>query len=156
MDEMTRYPRQSKPTAQQPSKQHGVGPGGERLRKRTLQDLRPLVRDGRYRIGPHASKHATCEGFTEQDIVATVHFGRELMRYIQDQRLLVLGFIRPSPEVHIPLHVVLDYSKPRWVDVVTAYIPVEPHRAVSRTRLAEALRYDRHVPASRWVGPGLG
>ena len=164
MDDMTRYSRQCKPTAQHSSHNQGASPGaargskggGTRLRKRTLSDLQPLVRDGRYRIGPHASKHATCEGFTEQDILAAVYYGRELMRYVQDERLLVLGFIRPSPEVHIPLHVVLEYSTPRWVDVVTAFIPMEPHRVVSRTRLAEALRYDRHVPASRWVGPGAG
>lgn len=164
MDDMTRYSRQCKPTAQPPTQNQRASRGTkqgsrtarERLRKRTLSDLQPLVRDGRYRIGPHASKHATCEGFTERDIVAAVFYGRELMRYIQDERLLVLGFIRPSPEVHIPLHVVLDYSTPRWVDVVTAFIPMEPHRVVSRTRLAEALRYDRHVPDSRWVGPGAG
>ena len=164
MDDMTRYSRQCKPTAQPPTQNQGTrrgamrgsNAGGVRLRKRTLVDLQPLVRDGRYRIGPHASKHATCEGFTEQDIVAAVFYGRELMRYVQDERLLVLGFISPSPEVHIPLHVVLDYSTPRWVDVVTAFIPLEPHRVVSRARLAEALRYDRHVPASRWVGPGAG
>jgi hypothetical protein len=152
MDEMTRHARQSKPNAQPPLARKG----GERLRKRTLSELRPLVRDGRYRIGPHASKHATCEGFTEQDIVATVCYGRELMRYTQDERMLVLGFISPSRDVQIPLHVVLDYSKPRWVDVVTAFIPLEPHRVVSRSRLAEALRYDGHLPVSRWVGPGAG
>ncbi|MEX2540515.1 MAG: DUF4258 domain-containing protein [Trueperaceae bacterium] len=152
MDEMTRHARQSKPHAQPPLTRKG----GERLRKRTLNELRPLVRDGRYRVGAHACKHATCEGFTEQDILGTVLYGRELMRYVQDERLLVLGFISPSLDVRIPLHVVLDYSKPRWVDVVTAFIPMEPHRVVSRSRLAEALRYDRHVPASRWVGPGAG
>lgn len=152
MDEMTRYARQCKPSAQ-PSRS---AQSRERLRKRTLNELKPLVRDGLYRIGPHASKHATCEGFTERDIVATIHYGRELMRYTQDERLLVLGFISPSPDVRIPLHVVLDYSKPRWVDVVTAFIPIEPHRVVSRGRLAEALRYDRHMPLSRWVGPGAG
>lgn len=152
MDEMTRHARQCKPNARPPS----AVKGAERLRKRTLVDLRPLVREGRFRIGPHACKHATCEGFTEQDIVGTVYHGRELMRYIQDQRLLVLGFISPSHRVRIPLHVVLDYSKPRWVDIVTAFIPLEPHHVVSRSRLAEALRYDRHVPASRWVGPGAG
>lgn len=150
MDELTLDNRRTKPTAR-PSRDKNRG---KPVRKRTLQELRPLVREGRYRIGPHASKHATCEGFTEQDIVGAVFFGRELMRYVVDERMLVLGFICPSPEVRIPLHVVLEYRKPRWVDVVTAFIPHDPHRPVSRGRLAEALRYDRHVPSSRWVGPG--
>jgi hypothetical protein len=116
----------------------------KRPRVRTLAELRPLVRHGNYRIASHAQQHASCEGFTEQDMYAAIMYGRELLRYHQDERLLVLGYIRPSKEVTIPLHVVLEYSKPRWVDVVTAFIPEEPHRVISRGRLAEMLRYDRH------------
>lgn len=112
-------------------------------RVRTLQELQPLVKRGDYRIGAHAVKHAACEGFTERDIVGTMLYGRELLRYVYDERLLVLGYIRPSVEVQIPLHVVLEYAKPRWVDVVTAFIPKDAHHAVSRERLAEMLRYDR-------------
>lgn len=133
---------------------HRSGPRNAGPRRRTLQDLRPLVQNGSYRLGPHAARHAACEGFTETDIVGAVLYGRELMRYVHDERLLVLGYIRPSPTVSIPLHVVLEYSKPRWVDVVTAFIPLEPHRVPSRARLAQELLYDRHEPASRWVGPG--
>jgi hypothetical protein len=70
-------------------------------------------------------------------------YGRELVRYLEDERLLALGFIRASATVKIPLHVVLEYSKPRWVDVVTAFVPKDAYRVVSRTRLAELLRYDR-------------
>ena len=125
-----------------------------RPRVRTLQDLKPHMREGRYRIGPHATKHAACEGFTERDIVATVLYGRELLRYSQDERLLVLGWISPSPTVKIPLHVVLEYAKPRWVDVVTAFIPNEAHRVVSRARLAEMLRYDREDRTMRQIGSG--
>lgn len=121
-------------------------------RRRNLADLRPLVKQGHYRIASHAVKHAACEGFTERDIVATVLYGRELMRYPLDERLLVLGWLPVSSAVKIPLHVVLEYRKPRWVDVVTAFIPADPHRVVSRARLAEALRHDRHEPEQRTVG----
>ncbi len=123
-------------------------------RRRTLSELRPWVKQGRYRIGRHAAKHATCEGFTETDIVQTVLYGRELMRYWEDERLLVLGYLPVSASVKIPLHVVLEYRTHRWVDVVTAFIPQDPHRVPSRARLAEALRYDRDEPRSRLVGPG--
>ena len=116
-----------------------------------------MVRAGRYRVGSHATKHATCEGFTEEDIVATVIYGKELLRYTQDERLLALGYICPSPDVRIPLHVVLEYAKPRWVDVVTAFIPQEAHRVMSRSRLAHLLRHDRHESRVRIVGSsGLG
>lgn len=128
---------------------------GRRPKVRTLQELKPLVREGHYRIGRHAAKHATCEGFSEGDIVATVLYGKELLRYLYDERLLVLGYIHPSPTVKIPLHVVLEYSKPRWVDVVTAFIPTEAHRPMSRTRLAELLRYDLSEPYVREVGVQL-
>jgi hypothetical protein len=117
---------------------------GRPPKRRTLEDLRPLVRDGRYRIARHAVRHAAAEGFTERDIVATILHGRELVRYLEDERLLVLGWLPVSAEVKLPLHVVLEFVKPRFVEVVTAFIPRDPHRAISRTRLAEVLRWDGH------------
>jgi hypothetical protein len=119
---------------------------------RKLEQLRPLVREGRYRIGSHASKHAVCEGFSEQDMVEVILSGNELLHYWEDKRLLVLGYIELSVTVKIPLHVVMEYGKPRWVDVVTAFIPAEPHQITSRTRLAELLRHDRHEKRARRVG----
>ncbi len=113
-------------------------------RRRVLEDLRPLVRDGKYRIARHAVRHAAAEGFTEHDMIATILHGRELVRYLEDERLLVLGWVPVSSEVKLPLHVVLEFSKPRFVDVVTAFIPRDPHRAPSRARLADVLRYDEH------------
>lgn len=117
-----------------------------RPRTRSLAELRPHVRDGRYRVARHAVRHAATEGFTERDIVATVLHGRELVRYVEDERLLVLGWVPVSAEVKLPLHVVLEYARPRFVDVVTAFIPRDPHRVPSRARLAEVLRWDGHEP----------
>jgi hypothetical protein len=117
-----------------------------------LEYLRPLIREGRYRIGSHANKHAMCEGFTEQDMVEVMLSGYELLHYWQDKRLLVLGYIALSDSVKIPLHVVMEYAKPRWVDIVTAFIPAEPHQITSRARLAELSRHDRHEKTVRRVG----
>lgn len=145
MDESGRGPYTPEPPARarlrtgRPPPRAPAGP-----RRRALDDLRPLVRAGRYRIGRHASRHATSEGFTEHDIVATVLHGRELVRYLEDERLLVLGWLPVSAEVRLPLHVVLEFSRPRFVDVVTAFIPHDPHRVPSRSRLAEVLRWDGH------------
>ena len=132
---------------------NGPGQAAPRPKRRTLHDLRPLVRDGQYRLGPHAKRHAATEGFTEHDVVATVLHGRELARYLHDERLLVMGWVPVSPSVRIALHVVLEYRTPRWVDVVTAFIPTDPHRAISRTRLAELLRHDAHEPRVTRVAP---
>lgn len=121
-------------------------------KRRTLEDLRPLVRDGRYRLGRHVARHALAEGFTEHDVVATVLHGREMVRYLEDERLLVLGWLPVSREVKLPLHVVLEFSRPRFVDVVTAFIPRDPHRVPSRARLAEVLRWDGHEVRTERVG----
>lgn len=129
---------------------------GHRPKRRVLEDLKPLVRDGRYRVARHAVRHAASEGFTESDIVATILFGRELVRYLEDERLLVLGWLPVSAEVKLPLHVVLEFSKPRFVEVVTAFIPRDPHRAISRARLAEVLRWDGHVPVATETGQDDG
>jgi hypothetical protein len=123
-----------------------------REKGRKLEQLRPFVREGRYRIGSHATKHATCEGFSEQDMVEVMLTGNELLHYWQDKRLLVLGYIELSSTVKIPLHVVMEYGKPRWVDIVTAFIPEEPHQITSRARLAELSRHDRHERSVRRVG----
>ncbi len=125
-------------------------------RRRVLDDLRPLVRDGRYRLARHAVRHAAAEGFTERDIVATVLHGRELVRYVEDERLLVLGWLPVSAEVKLPLHVVLEFARPRFVDVVTAFIPRDPHRPLSRSRLAEVVRWDGHEPQAELHGQDAG
>lgn len=119
----------------------------------TLADVHPLLLEGHYRIGRHAHQHAQCEGFTENDIINVALDGQELMRYPEDARVLVLGYIEVSTRVRLPLHVVLEYSKLRLVDVVTAFIPEYPHRVISRTRLAQMLRYDRHVRMEKTSGP---
>jgi hypothetical protein len=143
-----------KPSSIHPVNVKGLIDDVEDMREkgRKLEQLRPLIRDGHYRIGSHANKHAMCEGFSEQDIVEVILSGHELLHYWQDKRLLVLGYIELSSTVKIPLHVVMEYSKPRWVDVVTAFIPEEPHQITSRARLAELSRHDRHERVVRRVG----
>jgi len=127
-------------------------PSPRRPARRSLAELRPHVRDGRYRLGPHVTRHALAEGFTEQDVVMTLLHGRELARYLEDHRLLVLGWLPAGRDVRLPLHVVAEYGRPRWVDVVTAFIPSDPHRIVSRLRLAELLRPDPQGATVRRAG----
>lgn len=124
----------------------------KRLRRRTLADLRPLVKAGKYRIAPHAVNHALSEGFTEKDIVGCILYGKELLRYIEDERILVLGYIVVSPKVKIPLHIVLEHKLPRQVEIITAFIPKEAHRVMSKDRLAEFLRHDQHEVIVKTIG----
>ncbi len=123
------------------------------MKLRRLADLVPYVREGRYRIGPHVARHMRAEGFTELDVVRAVEYGRELAVYPEDARMLVLGYIVVSPRLKLPLHVVLEYRKPRFVDIVTAFIPREPHRVYSRARLALLVRFDGERYEEEWVAP---
>ncbi len=120
---------------------------------RRLAELVPLVREGRYRIGPHVARHMRAEGFTELDVVRAIEYGRELAVYPEDARMLVFGYIVVSPRLKLPLHVVLEYARPRFLDVVTAFIPNEPHRVYSRARLAALLRFDGAREKVEWVRP---
>ncbi len=120
---------------------------------RRLEDLLPLVREGRYRLGPHVAKHMLQEGFSEWDLVRALEWGRELAIYPEDGRMLVLGYMVFPPRLRLPLHIVLDYTPPKRVDIVTAFIPKEPHRVYSRTRLAALLRFDGALEEVRWVLP---
>ncbi|GAB5602085.1 DUF4258 domain-containing protein [Thermus sp. FJN-A] len=122
-------------------------------RLRRLQDLLPHLREGRYRLGPHVAKHMLQEGFTELDVLRALEWGRELAIYPEDQRMLVLGYMVFPPRLRLPLHVVLEYAAPRHVDIVTAFIPKEPHRVYSRARLAAILRFDRALEEVRWSKP---
>ena len=119
--------------------------------RRTLEDLQDLIWGGRYSVKLHAAQHARAEGFTEADIVETLLNGRELAVYPQDQRMLLLGYINVSKHLKIPLHVVVDYSPYRWVDVVTAYIPDQPYRVVSRERVA--ILISNHDRSERVINP---
>jgi len=123
------------------------------MKLRRLSDLVPLVREGRYRLGPHVARHMRAEGFTELDVVRAIEYGRELMVYPEDARMLVLGYIVASPRLKLPLHVVLEYERPRFVDIVTAFIPDEPYRVYSRARLAMLIRFDGEQVEEEWVGP---
>jgi hypothetical protein len=125
----------------------------KRPRIRRLEELLPYIREGRYRIGPHVAKHMLQEGFIEHDVLQAVEWGREMAVYPEDQRMLVLGYMVFPPQLRLPLHVVLEYREPRWVDIVTAFIPKKPHQVYSRARIAAILRYDGTFEEVRWVRP---
>lgn len=119
---------------------------------RRLHTLLEHIEAGRYRLGPHVARHMLQEGFLERDVLTALRWGRELAVYPEDARMLVLGYMVFGGRVKLPLHVVLEYAKPRWVDIVTAFIPERPHRVYSRARLAALLRFDGGREAVEWAG----
>lgn len=124
-----------------------------RPRIRRLSELLPLVREGRYRIGPHVAKHMLQEGFIEHDVLQAIEWGRELAVYPEESRMLVLGYMVFPPQLRLPLHVVLEYRENRWVDIVTAFIPKKPHEVYSRARIVAILCFDGTFEEVRWKRP---
>jgi hypothetical protein len=113
------------------------------MSRSSLIDLQEHLWHGRYAVKSHAARHARAEGFTETDIVHVLEHGRELAIYPEDARMLVLGYVHFGSQLSIPLHVVVDYSQYNWLDIVTAYIPEQPYRVVSRERVAILVSEDR-------------
>lgn len=122
-------------------------------RIRRLEELLPLLKEGRYRVGNHVARHMVQEGFTELDVIKALEWGRELAVYPADSRMLVLGYLVAPPSLRLPMHVVVEYNQPRMLEIVTAFIPREPHRVYSRARLAALMRFDGELEEVRWVGP---
>ena len=121
-------------------------------RRPSLEQLQDLIWSGRYAIKAHAVRHAISEGFTERDIVTSLERGRELAVYPEDSRMLVLGYIHVSGTLRLPLHVVIEFS-PNFLDVVTAYIPDDPYRIVSRERVAILIEHGPRTTRERLHDP---
>jgi|UPI00068D7816 hypothetical protein len=122
--------------------------------QRAHQTLRDVMWEGRYDICEHAVQHARAQGFLEPDIVQVLHTGRIRAVYPQDRRWLVMGYFQ-SVNLKLPLHVVVDFHhKDHWIDVVTAYVPKNPHQILSRSRVAVMLRFDSGEVKTKQVRPG--
>lgn len=92
-----------------------------------LEKIRALVSAKRYRIRIHAVRHMIEEGFDEDNLLAAPSGrSRVLEDYPNESRCLVLGYFAAGEKSRVPVHVVCDYSNPRLVDIVTAYLPQRP------------------------------
>ncbi len=92
-----------------------------------LATIKVLVSAKRYRIRIHAVRHMIEEGFDEENLLeALAGKSRILEDYPNEGRCLILGYFAVGEKSRAPLHVVCDYSGPRLVDIVTAYLPRKP------------------------------
>lgn len=99
-----------------------------------LERIKALASAQRYRIRIHAVRHMIEEGFDEENVLeALTGKSRILENYPSEMRCLVVGTFAVSEKAHQPIHVVCDYSNPRLLDIVTAYLPHKP-RWVTPTR----------------------
>ncbi|MBB6097411.1 hypothetical protein HNR42_000825 [Deinobacterium chartae] len=124
--------------------------------QRAHQQLRDVLWEGRYAVKSHAQQHARAEGFSEVDIVRVLETGKIRAVYPQDRRWLVMGYFTVGT-LELPLQVVVDFDpKHFWIDVVTAFIPKNPHKIMSRGRIALMLRFDQTDVQAKTVRPGGG
>lgn len=147
--------RQSRPSASNPQRQaelNGVVTDEFSLSRAHFQ-LRDAVYDSRYRICDHAIQHARAEGFLEHDILEVLLSGRVRAVYTEDSRWLVCGYFE-AHGVRLPLHIVVEHFRDGQVDIVTAFVPKQPHHIISRARLALMLRYDEQQVRSRTAPSG--
>ena len=92
-----------------------------------LATIKELVSARRYRIRIHAIRHMIEEGFDEENLLEAVAArARILEDYPNEGRCLILGYFAAGEKSRDPLHVVCDYSSPKLVDIVTAYVPQKP------------------------------
>lgn len=120
---------------------------------RAHERLREAVLWSRFEVKAHAVGHARAEGFLERDILDVLMRGRVRAVYPQERRWLVGGYFEACG-VQLPLHVVVEHHSDGWVDVVTAFVPKNPHHIISRQRLAIMLRYDDEQIRTRTASPG--
>lgn len=110
--------------------------------------LRDAVYSGQYQLCAHAIQHARAEGFLEHDVMEVLLSGRVRAVYPEDGRWLVAGYFA-AQNIKLPLHVVVElqsaqtpFGRAEYLDIVTAFVPKNPHHIMSRARLAVMLRYD--------------
>jgi hypothetical protein len=90
-----------------------------------IEIVREKVRSGNYVLGSHAALHALKEGFERDHIVEAILEGSVIEEYRDEKRLLVCGKTTLSQNVTIYLHAVCEYAKPKYIEIITAYIPDE-------------------------------
>jgi len=91
------------------------------------EKIKTLLSVKKYRIRLHAVRHMIEEGFDEENLLEALGGrSRVLENYPKEMRCLLLGYFTAGEQVRVPLHVVCDYSNPRRVDIVTAYLPQRP------------------------------
>src|SRR4030067_2104354 len=92
-----------------------------------LEDIKRLIKCGKYRIRIHAIRHMIEEGFNEEDIIETVTGRSKILEDYSDEfRCLIWGRFHFTDRTTSPLHIVCEYPRNSLVDIVTAYIPQKP------------------------------
>lgn len=83
-----------------------------------MKAIRTSVRKGNFFVTDHALTEGFKDGISVADMLHVIQTGKIIERYPDRKRCLVYGHANA-----VPVHVVVDFSANRSVDIVTTYIP---------------------------------
>jgi len=90
-----------------------------RTKKTKIEGIRSLIRQGAFSVTEHAITEGFKDGIAVSDMVRVVMTGMIVEDYPKRHRCLVFGRNADG----LPVHVVVEFSDKRTVDIVTTYIP---------------------------------
>lgn len=85
----------------------------------TIDEIRAKIKAGQFSITDHALTESFKDGVTITDILYCLDHGKIIEEYPHRKRCLIYGRLVNK----VPLHVVIDYSWEKEIDIVTVYIP---------------------------------
>jgi len=97
-----------------------------------IGEIKEKIKLGEYEISYHAEKEMYAEDITLADVETAISNGEVLEDYPDDPRgpsCLVLGH---SQNRHI--HIVCGQTLPKWIRIITVYLPKRPKWVNERTR----------------------
>lgn len=84
-----------------------------------IDAIRASVQKGSFFVTDHALTEGFKDGISVADMLNVIQTGKIIERYPDRKRCLVYGHNADA----IPVHVVVDFSAKRSVDIVTTYVP---------------------------------
>lgn len=84
-----------------------------------IEAIRACIRKGNFYVTDHTLTEGFKDGISVADMLRVIEAGKIIERYPARRRCLIYGHNAAA----IPVHVVVDFSAGRAVDIVTTYIP---------------------------------
>ena len=95
-----------------------------------INAIRASIRKGSFFVTDHALTEGFKDGISVADMLRVIQTGKIIERYPGRRRCLVYGHNVAA----IPVHVVVDFSAERSVDIVTTYVPQRDQWIKSQVR----------------------
>jgi Domain of unknown function (DUF4258) len=95
-----------------------------------IDAIRAFIWKGNFSVTDHALTEGFKDGISVADMLRVIQTGKIIERYPGRRRCLIYGHNAAA----IPVHVVVDFSAGRSVDIVTTYVPQRDQWIKSQVR----------------------